>query len=193
MGLTHGDSTKDADWPASLQRQLSPAAARYLRGNGDQAQRVIAQALEKAAANQTPEDARPRSNPHPSLPGTLQALVIKSPPDPNLMNLVQAAQQLHITRPTLDAWVDEGKVIAWESWLPAWVIPPEQILGPERIVPGIQRVLEVIPEHRLAWEFLTDEVANIDADRLIRPIDALKAGEIEAVVKAAHGWGVDYT
>jgi len=194
MGATHRESAKQVDWPTGFQPRLSPAAARYLREHRDQAARVVAEALEEAAANQAPtEGDLPRSSPRLSLPAALQALVIKSPPDPTLLNLVQAAQQLGITRPTLNAWIDEGKVVAWELRPRVWVIPPEQILGPKKVVLGIERVLEIIPQHRLAWEFLTEEMANIDPVGLIRPIDALKAGKIDAVVAAAQGWGVDFT
>lgn len=193
MGATHRETTKQADWPTGFQPQLSPAAARYLREHRDQAARVVAEALEEAAANQTPEDDFPRSEPRSSLPGALQALVTEAPLDPNLLNLVQTTERLGITRPTLNTWIDEGKVIAWEIRPRVWVIPPEQILGPKKVVPGIQRVLEVIPQHRLAWEFLTEEMANIDPAGMMRPIDALKDGRIDAVVAAADGWGEDFT
>lgn len=192
MGAKNPESTKHVDWPTGFQPQLSPAAAKYLREHRDQAARVVADALDEAAASQSPEGDFPRTRPRLSLPAAMQALVIEAPPDPSLLNLVQTTERLDITRPTLNAWIDEGKVIAWELRPRVWVIPPEQILGARKVVPGIQRVLEVIPQHRLAWEFLTQEVANIDPDRVIRPLDALKAGKIDAVVAAAQGWGVDF-
>jgi hypothetical protein len=68
------------------------------------------------------------------------------------------------------------------------LIPAEQIVGPGKVVPGMERVLDVISEPAAAWDFLTNESPFIDPTALQRPIDVLKAGEIDAVVAAAHSF-----
>jgi hypothetical protein len=60
-------------------------------------------------------------------------------------------------------------------------------------VPGIDRVLTVISERAAAWDFLKRESPFIDPRTSRRPIDALKAGEIDAVVAAAHSFLVAFT
>jgi len=54
------------------------------------------------------------------------------------------------------------------------MIPAEQIVGPGELVPGIDRVLEILSEPRAAWRFLSEESPFFDTPQ--RPIDALKAG-----------------
>ena len=131
--------------------------------------------------------------PAPRLPEALQRFVVSAPADPQNLTVSAAAKALQISRVTLYAWIDAKRLLAFRVTENALGIPSEQILGPNKIVPGIERVLEIIPEPRLAWGFLSDEVANINPDGLGRPIDALKAGRIDAVVAAAEGWGVDFT
>ena len=55
-------------------------------------------------------------------------------------------------------------------------------------MPGIERVLDVISEPTAAWDFLTEESPFIDPNALQRPIDVLKAGDIDTVVAAAHSF-----
>jgi len=52
----------------------------------------------------------------------------------------------------------------------------------------VERVLDVISEPAAAWDFLNEESPFMDPNGLRRPIDALKAGEIDAVVAAAHSF-----
>lgn len=52
------------------------------------------------------------------------------------------------------------------------------------VVPGIARVLAVIAGPEAAWDFPTERSSYVSGDELRRPIDALKAGEIEAVIAA---------
>jgi hypothetical protein len=59
------------------------------------------------------------------------------------------------------------------------------------VVPGIDRVLEILPEPRAAWRFLKEECPFFDTPQ--RPIDALKAGKVEDVVEAARTSGEAFT
>jgi hypothetical protein len=54
------------------------------------------------------------------------------------------------------------------------LIPAEQIVGAGEVVPGIAQVLAVIPDAEAAWDFLSDESAFVDADKLMRPLEALR-------------------
>ena len=55
-------------------------------------------------------------------------------------------------------------------------------------MPGIAQVLKVIPDPEAAWDFLSEESAFVDSEHLVRPIDALRQGKVEAVVAAAHSF-----
>jgi hypothetical protein len=93
-----------------------------------------------------------------------------------------------VTRVTIYAWIEAKQLLAWRATRRGTLIPAEQILGPSEVVPGIDRVLAVISEPAAAWDFLSEESPFIDPHTSIRPIDALKAGEIDAVVAAAHSF-----
>jgi hypothetical protein len=71
------------------------------------------------------------------------------------------------------------------------LIPAEQIVGRGEVVPGINRVLEVLPEPRSAGRFLKEESPFFDTP--IRPIDALKACQVDDVVIAARTSGEAFT
>jgi hypothetical protein len=61
-------------------------------------------------------------------------------------------------------------------------------MGPGAVLPGIDRVLGVIPDPSAAWDFLSEDSPYFDSDALRRPVDALKAGDIDAVIAAAHSF-----
>ena len=68
------------------------------------------------------------------------------------------------------------------------LIPKEQILGAGEVVAGIAQVLEVIPDPEAAWDFLNEESTFVDAEKSVRPIEALRAGKVEEVVAAANSF-----
>jgi hypothetical protein len=78
--------------------------------------------------------------------------------------------------------------MAWRATRRGVLICPEQIEGPGEVVAGIDRVLAIIPEPESAWDFLDEESPFVGSDKLLRPMDALKAGGAEAVVAAAHSF-----
>jgi hypothetical protein len=55
------------------------------------------------------------------------------------------------------------------------------------VVAGIDRVLEVIPEPRAAWRFLSEESPFFETAQ--QPLDRLKAGRLDAVLAAARSRG----
>jgi hypothetical protein len=92
-------------------------------------------------------------------------------------------------RPGADVGIVRTKAfLGWRATRRGVLIPAEQIVGPGEVVPGIDRVLAIIPESEAAWDFLVEESAFVDPDRSLRPIDALKAGGVGAVIAAAHSF-----
>jgi hypothetical protein len=180
----------------TIRPHLTPEAARYVDRDPAAVELEVAAFLEgQASGTEGPsnEEFLKLVTPSPRLPKALQRFVVAAPADSNNLSVSAAAKALEISRVTLYAWIDAKRLLAFRVTENALGIPAELILGPKKIVPGIDRVLEVIPQPSLAWEFLTEEIPNIDPAGLIRPIDALKTGKIDAVVAAAHGWGVDFT
>lgn len=57
--------------------------------------------------------------------------------------------------------------------------------------PAIAQVLDIIGEPELAWAFLSEPWPF--AEETARPIDKLKAGDVEAVVSAAPSFGTAVT
>ncbi len=105
-----------------------------------------------------------------------------------MLSVSEAAVLLKVTRVTVYAWIEAKRLIARRATRRGVLIPAEQIIGPGEVVAGIDRVLAVISEHAAAWDFLTEESPFVHPDALLRPIDALKAGQIYAVIAAAHSF-----
>src|SRR5688572_10593193 len=91
---------------------VSPAAAEYVRKHEDEAKRIVAEALEQAAAND-PSDStsEPRPRPRIQVPPHLRRFVVSEPQDPQLLNLSEAAARAAISRPTLNSRIDNNLMI----------------------------------------------------------------------------------
>ena len=173
--------------PLTVRPALSRAAVRFVETHPDEVQRIVATALETAAAlDATGVPAATRS-----LSPALQRLVTSARPsveEGRVLSVSEASELLEVTRVTVYAWIEAKRLLAWRATRRGVLIPAEQIVGPGEVVPGIERVLKVIAEPAAAWDFLTEESPYVTADALRRPINALKAGEIEVVVAAAHSF-----
>ncbi len=180
------DSVERSEQPVTVRPSLSRAAVRFVETHPDEAQRIVANALETAAAldsTGTPVTRR--------LPAALQRLVISAGADSGagrVLSISEAAERLKVTRVTVYAWIEAKRLLAWRATRRGILVPAEQITGSGEVVPGIDRVLAVISEPTEAWEFLTEESPYLSPDELRRPIDALKAGEVDVVVAAAHSF-----
>ena len=186
---------------------LSAAARRYVASDPERALRRIEQLLEllsqageghasatdeqliqllESAAEPTP-DARmttpPRGDIDPELPAELYRFVAAEPEGPEMLSASQAAERLGVARRTIYYWIDAKKLIGWSGSKHRRYIPAEQILGRDSVVRGIPAVLEQIPKPKAAWYFLSAESPFLAGRE--RPIDALKRGEVDAVVAAA--------
>lgn len=59
------------------------------------------------------------------------------------------------------------------------------------MVDGISELLKIIEDPAVAWEFLTEQSNFLDPPQ--RPIEALKAGQIEQVLAAAQSYGTAFS
>ncbi len=181
------DTVERVEQPLTVRPALSLAAVRFVETHPDEVQRIVATALETAAAlDATGVPAATRS-----IPPALQRLVTSARPsaeEGRVLSVSEASELLEVTRVTVYAWIEAKRLLAWRATRRGVLIPAGQIVGPGEVVPGIERVLKVIAEPAAAWDFLTEESPYVTADALRRPIDALKAGEIDAVIAAAHSF-----
>ncbi len=187
MSQDLNDTVERVEQPLTVRPALSRAAVRFVETHPDEVQRIVATALETAAAlDATGVPAATRS-----IPPALQRLVTSARPsaeEGRVLSVSEASELLEVTRVTVYAWIEAKRLLAWRATRRGVLIPAGQIVGPGEVVPGIERVLKVIAEPAAAWDFLTEESPYVTADALRRPIDALKAGEIDAVIAAAHSF-----
>ena len=84
---------------------------------------------------------------------------------------------------TLDAWRDTGKIIAFRNDSHEFVYPARQF-DQFRPIEGLDRVVGYFPSPEEAWEWLV--TPNLYPDSAA-PIDRLRSGHIEDVIRAAEG------
>jgi hypothetical protein len=92
-------------------------------------------------------------------------------------------QRLSIARGTLDNWREAGKVVALRKGLRNFVYPVRQF-DRRRPVDGLDRVAEHFTSPEETWEWLVAPNRMTDGKA---PIDALNAGDVQGVVRAAAG------
>lgn len=92
-------------------------------------------------------------------------------------------QRLEISRGTLDNWRNARKIIAFRKGLRNYVYPVRQF---ERLKPieGLDRVSELFSSPEEAWEWLVAPNRMTDG---VPPIDKLREGAAEMVIRAAEG------
>jgi len=125
------------------------------------------------------------------IPDALRRLVVSRHAESGegrVLSISEAAELLQVTRVTVYAWIESRRLLAWRATRRGVLIPAEQIVGAGEVVPGIERVLAVIPEAEAAWDFLDEESAFLDPDKPMRPIDALRQGKVDDVVAAAYSF-----
>lgn len=176
--------------PVFALSNLSAVAADFVKEHPREARLAIVVALETAArqfkdvSGQSDED----------VPQELRPFLVDEDREldsDEMIGAAAAAARLDVARATIYNWINEGRLIGWRVTRNGVVIPAEQIVGPGELVPGIGQVIEEIGEPRAAWRFLTEESRFFDEPA--RPIDKLKEGEIEAVIKAAQSQGDAFT
>jgi hypothetical protein len=83
--------------------------------------------------------------------------------------------------------VEKKILLGWKSTKRGPTIPAGQILGAGKVVPGIAQVVAIIGDPELASSFLSQDWPF--ADKVVRPLDKLKAGKVEEVISAAPSFG----
>lgn len=162
---------------------LSKSASRFVRQHPMQARA----ALEAAVVQYDLEERRSSVD----VPEALKPFVVHRPLGSDMIGVSEAAQRLAISRTTVYDWIEKKILLGWKSTKRGRTIPAKQILGPGNVVAGIPEILEIIEDPELAWAFLSEEWPF--ANDMARPIDKLKAGEVEEVVDAAPGFGMTFT
>ena len=166
---------------------LSKAAKNFLYGHPREARMAVVVALETVAAHHEAQ----QSEVLVEVSKDLETFMVHRSTSPDMIGVSEAATRLRISRTTVYAWVARKTLLAWKSTKRGLTIPAAQILGPGKVVPGLTRILEVIEDPELAWEFLTQQWPF--SDRVARPLEELIAGRIEDVVDAAPGFGATFT
>lgn len=166
---------------------LSPTATTFLRLHPREARMAVAAALEAAAVQfKAQDDVSPAD-----APPALAPFVVRRPYGTDMLGVSEAAERLQISRTTVYDWVEKKILLGWKSTKRGLTIPAEQILGPGKVVPGMAQVVEIIGDPELAWAFLSQEWPF--ADKAERPLQKLKAGNVEEVVSAAPTFGTAVT
>jgi hypothetical protein len=99
----------------------------------------------------------------------------------------ELASALHISRQAVDKRRRAGKLLALPRGGHRWVFPAWQVAR-GRTVPGLEEVLATLGG-RDPWSQL---IFFVTPDRLLdnrSPLQALRAGDLAAVVRAAEGYG----
>src|SRR5882672_3317690 len=175
---------RPADGSASSIRlpALSAAAAAFVQQHPAQARLAVTAALEAAAAQFEALNRNKAKMPEAMRPSMVE--LSTAIPLVGVIGVEEAAQRLGVTRATVYNWIEAKRLIGWRLTRQGTLIPQEQIVGRGELVPGIERVLELIPEPRAAWRFLDEQSKLFDVAQ--RPIDALKAGKLAQVLNAAR-------
>jgi hypothetical protein len=104
-----------------------------------------------------------------------------------ILGVARIAEKLGISAATLDLWRDNGAVIAFRKDAHEFVYPERQFEH-SRPIEGLDRVAGYFPSPEEAWEWLVTPNQYTDS---AAPIDRLRSGHIEEVVRAAEG-ATDY-
>jgi excisionase family DNA binding protein len=141
---------------------------RFVETHPDEVERIVASTLETAAALEAtgvPVASR-------SIPSVMQRLVTSTRADSDdgrVLNISEAAEMLNVTRVTIYAWIEAKRLLAWRATRRGVLVPAEQIMGPGKVVPGIDRVLAIISDPEAAWDFVTQQSPYVSRDALQRP------------------------
>ncbi|MDE0395551.1 MAG: hypothetical protein OYK82_12325 [Gammaproteobacteria bacterium] len=86
------------------------------------------------------------------------------------------------------AWIAQLCLLAWRSKPYSLTFRAAQIFGPRWVVPHLGDVFDIVGNAELAWGFLTREW-EIE-DRVAPPLDLLKTGRTDEVIRAASEFRV---
>ncbi len=166
--------------------QLSDKARSFVQAHPNQARTLILTALEGAAVL---DESSSAVEIPAGVPASLKRFFVNDPlnDQADTLTATQAAEELGMARQSVYTWIEQGRLLAWETTKRGKHIPREQILGEGEVVADIKDVLDIIPDPKTAWRFLTEETPFFDTPQ--RPIDVLKSGDVAAVCAAARSVG----
>jgi uncharacterized protein (DUF2384 family) len=93
------------------------------------------------------------------------------------------AERLGVSVALLEGWRNDCQAIAFRKDADEYVYPARQF-DRSRPIEGLDQVVEYFPSVEEAWEWLV--TPNLYTDSAA-PIDRLRSGHIEEVVRAAEG------
>jgi HAD superfamily hydrolase (TIGR01509 family) len=100
-----------------------------------------------------------------------------------LLSDTKLAERLQTPLATLEAWRAANKAIAFRKETGEYIYPVRQFDGPEP-VEGLDRVATFFPSPEEAWEWLVTPCLYTNDEA---PIERLRSGHINEVVRAAEG------
>ncbi|MFC1458650.1 HAD family hydrolase [Microvirga arabica] len=100
-----------------------------------------------------------------------------------ILGVAHIAEKLGISAATLDLWRDNGTVIAFRKDAHEFVYPERQFEH-SRPIEGLERLIGYFSSPEEAWEWLVTPNPYTDS---AAPVDQLRSGHIEEVVRAAEG------
>ena len=163
---------------------LSRTATRFLKQHPNRAELAVKVALE-TAASQFDESANIEG-----LPDALKPFVVARPRGNDMIGVSEAASRLNVSRTTVYDWADKGTLLAWRGTKRGLTIPAEQILGEGRVVEGVDRVVDIIGDPELAWEFLSVEGPFADpersSDRYAERRSTSRSARFRSVLRHSH-------
>ena len=162
---------------------LSKVATEFVRQHPSEARIAVLDALEAVAVRFDATHGIPADD----LPDALKPYVVRKETGDELIGVSEASARLAVSRTTVYDWIEKKRLVGWRTTKRSTVIPAEQILGPSELVDGIEQVRKIIADPRTAWRFLTEISPFLDEPR--RPLDALRAGDLDAVQAAAEAHG----
>lgn len=109
----------------------------------------------------------------------------KTVPETGLLTSDEVATLAQVkSRQSIHDWLKKGRVIGWEGAKRGFVFPKRQFDHRGRPIAGIADVLAIFEDGYAAWVWLTTPLAALDGTK---PLERLKAGDVETVVAAANG------
>lgn len=104
-----------------------------------------------------------------------------------LLGAGETAERVGVARTSLDNWRRVHKVLAFRKGVRNYVYPVRQF-DRQRPVDGLDRVRVHFPDDEAAWEWLVEANERTGG---VAPIEHLRKGKVEDVVRAAEG-ALDY-
>jgi HAD superfamily hydrolase (TIGR01509 family) len=100
-----------------------------------------------------------------------------------LLSATNLAERLQVSPAALEAWRTVNKAIAFRNDAGEYIYPVRQFEG-SNPVEGLNRIVAFFPSLDEAWEWLVTPNRYTDGDV---PIDRLRSGHVDEVVRAAEG------